>query len=94
MGQLLDQEATQPGVALRTAFHVIGCQILTLLPQHASGGFDKVFNRYRLGIVMAADEIVGREPTPGRRPLWRALRKQAGIIEVCRGHFVFSPCAP
>ena len=92
--QFLDQEPAQPGVALRTAFHVIGRQVLAFLPQHASGGFNEVFNGHRLGIVMAANEVVGRESAPGCRPLRRAFGKQAGVIKASRGHFVFSPCGP
>ena len=94
VGQFLDEESAQPGVPLRAALHVVGRQVLAFLPQYTGGGFDEFFNGYLLGIIMAADEIVGREPTPGRRPRRRAFGKQAVIVKVCRGHFVFSPCGP
>ena len=66
VGQFLDEEAAQPGVALWAAFHVVRRQVLAFLPQHAGGGLDEVFNGHRLGVVMTADEVVGRKSTPGR----------------------------
>ena len=83
VGQLLDEEAAQPGVALRAAFHVVGRQVLAFLPQHTRGGFDEILNGHRLGVVMAADEVVGRKsrprvPTPRAR-FWRTGWHSRGL---------------
>ena len=60
-------ERAQARMPHRSLAEMIGRELMALAAQHALGGCRQGLDRQDLGIVVAADEIVGRMAVPARR---------------------------
>ncbi len=81
--ELGGEKVAQRTVALRTAGETIGGQRLALALENGVHRVDQAFNRDLVGVVVAADEAVSRQPRPFGRRRGQAWRQQWREVEWC-----------
>ena len=81
--ELGGEKFAQRAIALRTAGEAVGGERLALALEHGVDGVDQAFDRDLVGIVVAADEAVFRQPGPLRRRRGQARRQQRREVERC-----------
>ena len=87
------EKLAQRTVALRTAGEAIGGQRLALALEHGVDRVDQALDRDLVGIVVAADEAVFRQPGPFRRRRGQSRGQQRREVERCGGHERRLPCS-